>query len=270
MKKTQAKLRESTKKLVKGRTALVTGASSGLGVEFAKLLAESGANLILAARNEEKLKEIKAEIENEYKVDVEIFPIDLSKGKSAQQLHTFAKDKNVSLLINNAGVGLFGSFLKSSLSKTSDMINLNINSLVKLSHLFATDMVKNSDGFILQIASVAGFMPLQNYAVYAATKSFVLSFSQSLNWELEGTGVSSTALCPGATKTAFFSVAGHNANRLITSTMMESRTVAVIGIESMMRREDKIVAGIANKISVGATSVLPSKLSKRLTAEFMK
>ncbi|NCN26359.1 SDR family NAD(P)-dependent oxidoreductase [bacterium] len=264
------RLKKITRDKISGRTALVTGASSGLGVDFAKQLAEAGANLILVARSEEKLNELKKELVSDFKVEVDVLVVDLSKTKSAKTVYDFSKEKNVTILLNNAGVGLHGHFLKQDLNPSAEMINLNVNTLVKLTHLFAKQMLEKSDGYILQTASVAGFMPLQGYSVYAATKAFVLSFSQAINWELEGTGVSSTALCPGATKTAFFETAGHKTNRLVDSTMMTSSEVATIGLEAMVARQDKVIAGMMNKMTVGISSALPSTVSKRLSAEFMK
>jgi short-subunit dehydrogenase len=176
---------------------LITGASSGIGYEMARILAERKHNLILVARNFERLQSIRDDFEAKYSIKVKIFRKDLSTPANAEALYKEIQKENVQVeyLINNAGVGNYGQFINTSLQEELNMIELNISSLVVLTKLYSQDMVKRGSGSIMNVASLLSFLPFPYYSVYSATKSFVLAFSETVNAELEGTGVMVKALC---------------------------------------------------------------------------
>ncbi|MBM3186120.1 MAG: SDR family oxidoreductase [Bacteroidetes bacterium] len=195
---------------MKMKTALITGASSGIGKELARIHASRGGNVVLVARRGEELESLRSELENKYKVDVSIFQQDLSKQGAAKNVYDFCKEKNIEIeyLINNAGFGGHGNFVDRPLEKDIEMIHLNIQALVELSHLFLQDMKKSKSGKILNTASSAGFLPGPLQATYFATKAFVVSFTKGISHELKPHGITVTALCPGPVKTEFEFVAG--------------------------------------------------------------
>lgn len=192
-----------------GKTAVVTGASSGIGVEFAKRLAQRGANLVLVARRKERLQEVAKEIQAAHNVTVDVIVADLSEVGSAEKLFKSLQRKKIQtdVLVNNAGFGTMGEFKTSSITKVTEEIQLNVATLVQLSRLLIPGMVDRGNGVVVNIASTAAYQPVPYMAVYAATKAFVLSFTEALWGELDGTGVYALALSPGGTKTEFFEVA---------------------------------------------------------------
>lgn len=194
-----------------GKTALITGASSGLGVEFANQLAARGANLVLVARRKNRLQAVADAVKLEYKVDVQVVVADLSEVGAADKLFkSLARKKlSVDVLVNNAGFGTFGKFENEPIDKISEELRLNISTLVELSRLALPSMLKNNDGVIINVASTAAYQPIPYMSVYAATKAFVLSFTEALWGELIGTNVTAIALSPGGTKTEFFEVASN-------------------------------------------------------------
>jgi short-subunit dehydrogenase len=190
----------------RGQTALVTGASSGLGEEFARQLARFGANLILVARSEEKLNLLADNLREQGKIQVTVIPTDLSSADAVERLiaHIESDRIKVDILVNNAGIGLFKNFLDTTADSQMDQIKVNVCALVRLTHAFAPGMVSRKRGGVINIASVAGFQPLPGAGVYAASKSFVLLFSEALSLELEESGVRVLAACPGPVATNFF------------------------------------------------------------------
>lgn len=192
-----------------GKTALITGASSGIGVEFAKQLAARGANLILVARRKDRLQSVAKEITQHHKVNVEVIVADLSEICSAEKLHksVLRKKLSVDVLVNNAGLGTMGEFERADLSRLSEEIQLNVLTLVQLTKLVLPAMRSKRDGVVINIASTAAYQPVPYLAVYAATKAFVLNFTEAVSAELQGSGVHALALSPGGTKTEFFEVA---------------------------------------------------------------
>jgi hypothetical protein len=191
-------------------TALITGATGGLGIEFARIHAAKGGDLVLVARSRDKLESMKAELETIHGISVAIFAQDLSVAGSAQKvfLQTQSAGIEISVLINNAGFGGHGNFHEQDLAWNEAMMQLNMNTLVSLTHLYLTPMVQRGRGEILNVASTAAFMPGPLQAVYYATKAFVLSFSQAIAEELSGTGVMVTTLCPGPVNTGFVEAGG--------------------------------------------------------------
>jgi len=192
-----------------GKTAVITGASSGIGVEFAKRFAARGANLVLVARRKDRLLAVAKEIKSAHQVNVDVIVADLSEVGAAEKLFKSLQRKKiqVDIMVNNAGFGTMGEFKNSSINRVTEEIQLNISTLVQLSRLAIPGMVERGNGVVVNIASTAAYQPVPYMAVYAATKAFVLSFTEALWGELDGTGVSALALSPGGTKTEFFEVA---------------------------------------------------------------
>ena len=188
-----------------GNTALITGASSGIGTELARYHAAKGGDVVLVARSEDKLKTLKQELESAHGIKAMVIAADLAQADAAENIFaaTEAAGLQIDVLINNAGFGGHGKFHERDLSKDQAMMQVNMVTLVNLTHMYLQSMVSRNSGKILHVASTAAFMPGPLQAVYYATKSFVVSFSQAIAQELEGSGVTSTALCPGAVATGF-------------------------------------------------------------------
>ncbi len=221
--------------------ALITGASAGIGEELARIHAKKGGDLILVARTRERLHALQAELESKYGITVTLIVEDLSLAGSAQKVFsaTQASGVKVDILINNAGFGGYGEFYKGDLPGYESMMQLNMNTLTSLSHLYLQDMVKQGRGKILNVASTAGFVPGPLHAVYYATKAYVLSFSQAIAEELKGTGVTVTALCPGPVETAFVARANLGGMRVFQKAA-SAAAVAEYGYKAM--EQGKIVA----------------------------
>lgn len=253
--------------------AIVTGASGGIGFELAKLLAKDNYNLILIARNIEKLNEIKAELENEFSISVITIKKDLSVSTSSKELFDEIKTKNlnVSILINNAGFGDFGAFAECDLDKQLRMMQLNIVSLTELTRLFLPDFINQKEGKILNIASVAAFMPGPMMSVYYATKAYVLSFTEAISNELKGSGVSVTALCPGPTKTKFFDAAEvENPKFMQLLKMADSSSVAKYGYQSLKKGKVVAIPGFMNKLIVCLVRFTPRSVLRYLNGKLAK
>ena len=186
------------------KSVLITGASSGIGYEFAKIYAKNGHNLVITARRQENLENIRKELES-YSVKIETIVLDLSKEGAAKKLYENVKEKGIVIdtLINNAGFGLYGNFIETDVDREAEMIDLNIKSLVILTKLFLKDMIAIDKGEILNVASIAAFQPGPLMSVYYASKSFVLSFSEAVRNEIRKTNVNISVLCPGPTATEF-------------------------------------------------------------------
>ena len=197
----------------KNSTALVTGASSGLGAEFARRLAARGANLILVARRADRLETLAAELRTQYGVTVTPVSADLGKPGAAAALHADIQKRGltVNTLINNAGFGTHGAFKDADPARVSQEISLNVNTLAELTRAFYPELITSGNGALVNVASTAAFQPVPLMAVYAATKAFVLSFTEALWQEAKGSGLRVLTLCPGATKTEFFEIAGEDA-----------------------------------------------------------
>lgn len=244
------------------KTALITGATSGLGYEFVQLLAKEQYNLIVVARNEEKLLSIKSEFPL---LNVTTIPMDLSKPGSVRKLVEEIQEKElqVDVLINNAGFGLLGKFDELNVEKQLEMIQLNISALTELTHAFLPQMKKQKFGQIMNVASTAAFQPGPMMAVYYATKAYVLSFSEALVEELAGTGVTVTTLCPGATKTNFGSVANVEKTKMF-SKAMDATTVAALGYNGMKNGKRVVITGSSNKIGATAAKFLPRSTAAKI------
>lgn len=224
--------------------ALITGATSGIGYELAKIMAQNGHDLVLVSRSQDALSRVQKELEEAYSVTVAVEPKDLSKPGAAQELYKKFKDQNVEILVNNAGVGLKGNFFDDDLEANQSMAYLNMNSLMDMTYYFGGDMVKNNSGKILNIASIVAFFPGPNQPIYYATKAFVRSFSRALAYNMRNTNVTVTALHPGVTKTNFFNAA--KADFLTGGASASS--VAQLGYDAMMAGKIEVTHGFRNKL----------------------
>jgi len=241
-------------------TALITGASSGIGLELARFHASKGGDLVLVARNKSKLDEIKTELEKKYNISVYTIGKDLSVAKSAQEVHDQTTKQNIQIdyLINNAGFGDFGMFAESDLDKQLQMISVNITALTALTHLYLPGMIKKGSGKILNVASTAAFQPGPTMAVYYATKAYVLHFSEAIANELEGSGVTVTALCPGATESGFQSAADMQESKLVKGKKLPSaKEVALYGYKAMMNNRTVAIHGIMNYLMANSVRFAP-------------
>lgn len=259
------------------KTALITGASSGIGFELAKIHASKGGNLVLVARSTQKLMELKTSLESEYKTEVIIITKDLSKDTAAQEIYDEVQKLGIEVdyLINNAGVGAFGDFHETDWQKQDFMIRLNILALTHLTHLFLQDMTAKKSGKILNVASTAAFQPGPGMAVYFATKSFVLHFSEAINSELLGTGVTVTALCPGPTTTNFEETANLGESNLFKILKpATAKYVAEFGYKAMLRGTPVVVPKFLNNLLIFSNRFAPRsvvvKATKRIQGKTKK
>ena len=243
------------------KVTLITGASAGLGVEFARQLSGRGQRLVLVARRKDRLDTLAKELGNARAV-----AIDLSKSGAAAKLLADLKaaGEEVDTLINNAGFGLVGRFAELDARRERQMIDLNVGTLTDLCRAVAPSMIKRKGGAILNVASTAAFQPGPNMAVYFATKAYVLSFTEALHEELKPHGVRVSALCPGPTRTEFGEVAGFGGNGLFDRVAMESAEVVAAGLNGLDRNRAVVVTGFANKIGALSTRFAPRSVVRRI------
>jgi short-subunit dehydrogenase len=239
--------------------AIITGASSGIGREFANRLAQDNYDLLLVSRDQKDLKNVAAEIQAQFGAKTDYIALDLTADGSIEKLWKRVGSKNVQVLINNAGFGDLSPVVKADWAKLQNMITLNISALTQLSQLAAQSMKRERTGCILNVASIAAFIPGPGMATYYATKAYVLSFSEALSQELSGSGVSVTALCPGPTKTHFAESAGADKSGLFTGNIPTAADVAAYGYKAMLAGKVVAVHGFKNKLSA---LVLPRLLPR--------
>lgn len=241
------------------RTALITGASGGIGYELAKIHASSGDNLVLVARNLPKLHEIKKIFEERYHVGVHVIEKDLSSPSAADEVFEFVRKLNMDIdyLINNAGSGDFALFAETDWYRQERMINLNMLTPTHLMWLFIPGMVKRGYGKILNIASTAAFQPGPTMSVYFATKAYLLSFSEAVNNEVRDQGVTVTALCPGSTQSGFHEAAIGEGKTLVRRNLPSAGKVARIGYKAMMKGKAVAIPGFMNSFMANAVRFLP-------------
>lgn len=242
---------------------LVTGASAGLGAEFARQCARRGDELVLTARRTERLEALARELGG----TVHVVTADLAEPDAPEALlaRVRALGLTVSTLVNNAGFGLTGRFAELPLDRQRAMIDLNVSALVRLTHLALPPMLARRDGAILNVASTAAFQPGPHFGIYFATKAFVLSFTEALHQELKGSGVRVTALCPGPTRTEFGAVAG------VTSASFDrfaadAPAVVRAGLSGLRRDRAVVVPGLVNKLSAQSSRVIPRAAMRRIVA----
>jgi uncharacterized protein len=252
-----------------GKWALVTGASSGFGVQFARLLAERNANLVLVARRTQPMETLADELRRKHSVQVVVIGMDLSRLGVAAGLKSDLDKRGIPIdvLINNAGFGIYGNFLDQPLPKIQEMLQLNMMTLTELTYVFAGDMVKRGSGHILLLASLLSFEAVPGYAAYAATKAYVLHFGEAVHQELKPHGVTVTALCPGQTATAFGETAGQKLSQLIKLMIMEPLPVARAGISAMFRRKAFVVPGFLIKAVVFFDRLMPRAMQRQVVGK---
>jgi short-subunit dehydrogenase len=245
------------------KTALITGATSGIGYELAKLFAKDGYNLVIVARHQAALTKTAAELEKGNGIQVTTLAKDLFDPKNALQVYEEVKAKgiHVDVLVNDAGQGLYGEFLETNLQEELEIIQLNISSLVALTKLFAKDMAKKGDGKILNLSSIASKSPGPWHSVYHGTKAFVQSFTEAIRYEFEDKGIVVTALLPGATDTDFFRKAHMESSKIVQDEdkLSDPADVAKDGYEALMNGDDMVVSGFKNKIQVGMSGITPDE-----------
>ena len=244
------------------QVALVTGASSGLGVDFARQLAARGANLVLVARRDEQLRAVAAEIEKDYAVTVQTIAMDLAVPNAPQILYDQLQQRGtrVDVLVNNAGFGIYGEFAEVPWEREKAMLDIDVITLTHMTKLFLQDMLVRKSGYILQVASIGAYQPSPTYATYSAAKAYVLMMGEALHYELRQSGVSLTVISPGVTATEFLKVAGQSASLYQRMMMMDSPSVARIGIESMLRRRSSVIPGFMNSLVAFSTRFMPRSM----------
>lgn len=255
------------------KAVLITGASSGLGLEFAKLFAKDGHNLVLVARNEGKLYSLKKELESKYHIEIYVYVKDLSVDNSALDIYHYTLEKEiiVDTLINNAGFGDYGKFVNSDLRKQTDMVHVNIITLIQMCHLFGKSMESQGYGTILNMCSTAGFQPGALMSIYYATKAFVLSFTEALAVEMESSGVSVIAFCPGPTNTGFVENAHLETSGLFKHLKnATSKEVAFYGYKQMKKKKVIIVHGFINKVLIFFIKLFPRKTVRKIVYQIQK
>ena len=244
-------------------TALVTGASGGIGWELVKLFAEDRCDLVLVARNRKKLEQLGRDLHAAFGVAVRVIAKDLANAKApaeiAQELS--AAGVHVDMLVNDAGFGVYGPFAETDGAKELEMLQVNVMALTHLTKLFLPPMLERRSGRVLNVASTAAFQPGPLMAVYYATKAYVLSFSEALANEVSGSGVTVTALCPGPTDTEFQKEAGLERTRLFTNPFVsDARSVARAGYAGMFSGKRIVIPGLANQLLVEAVRFTPRRL----------
>lgn len=255
------------------KTALITGASGGLGLSFVNIFARDGYDVVLVARNGDRLEEIKKDIESKYKVKATVIAKDLCASNGAQEVYSATKQAGIEInvLVNNAGFGDFGEFHRSDLSKQVRMVDLNCIALMELCHLYIPDMIKSKSGNILNVDSIAAFQPGPLMSVYYATKAFVFSFSQALTRELKGTGVKVTALCPGPIRTNFDAAADLGESGLFKNLKVwDADVVAEFGYKNMKKGKSFCVCGFLNKLIVFSNRLAPRALVRNMVYNLQK
>lgn len=240
------------------KTALVTGAASGLGYEFALLLAKDGYNLVLVDIDAKKLELVKKELIKEYNSIIELLVEDLSKVDVAVSIYRKLQGKPIDVLINNAGFGLFGSFSQTNWERESTMLHLQVLTTTHLIKLFLPNMIERKQGRILNVSSLAAFQPGPLMSLYYASKAYILSFSEAIANELKGTGVTVTALCPGPTKTEFQKVVSNSSSdNKISFNMACPKEVVLYGYSAMIKGKTVAVPGVFNKFLSRLPRILP-------------
>lgn len=244
-----------------GSCALITGATNGIGYELARLFAADGYQLVIVARDSDELDRTTMELSAQYGVNITPIAIDLFDRQNAHQLFQMVQEKGISIdvLVNNAGQGVYGKFQDTELERELNIMDLNMGSLVILTKLFLKPMLEKGNGKILNLASIASKLPGPWQAVYHGTKAFVLSFSEAIRSELEGTGITVTALMPGPTDTDFFNKADMQDSKMVQdeSSLADPAKAAADGYKALMEGRDKVISGFKNKAQVAMGNMMP-------------
>ncbi|MFQ5865681.1 MAG: SDR family NAD(P)-dependent oxidoreductase [bacterium] len=248
------------------KTVLITGASSGIGEAFARLLAAKGADLILTARSDKKLQELANELVENHGIKTKVFPADLSSPETPTKLFQQIQKAGweVDVVINNAGFGKWGHFEAVDNATYQEMCNLNINAVVALTHLFLPGMLKKQDGGFINVASTAAFQPVPFFATYSATKSFVLNFSEALWAECRDKGITITCLCPGNTESNFHKRANTEPEKL--KGLEPAEKVAKLGLNAFLKGRPTVISGVKNYLLANSSRLAPRKMVAQVTA----
>jgi short-subunit dehydrogenase len=251
------------------QTALITGASAGLGREYARLFAKDGHDLVLVARRRERLDELARELAAAQGTTCMVIAADLAAPSAGQQVadQVQSAGRSIDFLVNNAGFGRRGPFAQSDVRLQLEMIDVNMRALVDLTHRFLPGMLERKQGRILNIASIAGFVPGPFMATYYASKAFVVSFTEALASELHGTGVTATASCPGPTATEFADVAGSGKSNLFRRPVADAASVARHGYRAMLAGTVVAIPGLKNKLSVQSVRIAPRAVVRAIAAK---
>ncbi|MGA8234314.1 MAG: SDR family oxidoreductase [Candidatus Acidiferrales bacterium] len=251
----------------RGKWALVTGASAGIGLEFAKQLAAGGANLVLTARRRDRLEKIEQELASKHGITVEIVAADLAAADAPRQIFQFTHDRRIEieLLVNNAGFGVYGEFGGSDIASELDMVLVNCSAVVHLTHLYLPSMIARRHGDILIVASIAGFQGIPFFSIYAATKGFDLLFAEGLAEEVRPHGVHVCALCPGSTDSEFHAVAG-TPQRSFRS-QETSEKVARVGLQAVAKGKSYVISGAKNYLLTHIQRLTPRSLVTKIAAK---
>jgi len=254
----------------RGRWALVTGASAGIGWALAEQLAAGGANLVLTARRRERLEQVAADLRSKRGAQVEIMAADLAQPSAPDEIFaaTQAKGIAVELLVNNAGFGAYGEFFKIALARQLEMVQVNISAVIHLTHLYLQPMVERRRGGILIVASTAAFQGVPYISTYAATKAFDLMFAEALAEEVRKYGIRVCALCPGSTASEFHQVAGQPER---TKGRQESaEKVARVGLQALARGKSYVISGLGNYLGAHGQRLAPRRLVTRIAAKLFE
>jgi len=254
----------------KGSWALVTGASSGIGVAVATQLAAGGTNLVLTARRVDRLEELSRNLRQAHGIRTEVFPADLAKRDAREEIYAFTRQKGIAidLLINNAGFGQYGEVTHVKAERLLDMVEVNCTAVVHLTRLFLADMVERRRGDVLIVASTAGFQAVPYISTYAATKAFDLSLAEGLAEEMKPYGIRVCALCPGATESEFHRVAGQ---QQFTSKHQETaEKVARVGLKALAAGKSCVISGLGNYLGAHSQRAFPRRVVTRIAGSMFR
>jgi short-subunit dehydrogenase len=253
-------------------TALITGASSGIGTEFARLLAARQFDLVITARRKDRLEDLRTNLSQQHGICVTAIENDLGTAEGAEQLYAAVQllGRPISMLINNAGFGNYGMVSHQDLNTIRSMIQVNVTSMTMLARLFGSEMGRRGHGYILNVSSFAAIQPIPRYTVYSAAKAYVLAFSQALRYELSRKDVQVSVLVPGFTRTEFHAVAGHEKTMLMRWTSLDATHVAQAGIRGVLKGKAVIIPGFWYKANALASRILPRSAASALAAAMVK
>ncbi|HET7106288.1 MAG TPA: SDR family oxidoreductase [Candidatus Acidoferrum sp.] len=254
----------------KGKWALITGASAGIGVALAEELAAGGTHLVLTARRLDRLQDVADGLRKKYGIQTQVFAADLAKREAPGEIHAFAKEKGlrIDLLINNAGFGQYGEVPDVETQRLLDMVEVNCTAVVHLTRLFLPDMVARRSGDILILASTAAFQAVPYISTYAATKAFDLFFAEGLAEEMKPHGIRVCALCPGSTESEFHAVAGQEA---FTARNQETaEKVARTGLQALAAGKSYVISGLGNYMGAHSQRLVPRRLVTRIAANMFR
>ncbi len=254
----------------RGQWALVTGASAGIGWEVARQLAAAGANVVLTARRRDRLESLATQIRRQFAVKAEVFVSDLSQREAPAEIHRFTQERDlpIEVLVNNAGFGAFGKFHQISAARLLEMVEVNVNAVIHLTHLYLPAMIERGRGDVMIVSSVAGFQAIPNYATYAATKTFELHFGEALAEEVRGHGVQVCTVCPGTTATEFQRVAGSPAHPMRKPDSPEK--VARLALDALARGKTCKITGTKYWVAVHAQRLIPRGAGPRIAARLYR